>query len=1003
MLTPNKLFFFFFIMFCEGLSAQNYFIQHLAQSEGLPQNSINKLAFTNEGFLWLATEDGLVRYDGVNFKINNVFNNTYIKNDRFKSIIIDTKDNLLAFNANGHRFLIKENSIEKVNANSSLYNVNGLFPNNLLLQNNLLANNPLHLATVPTHTLTINDSLMIVTKYHSIYLINKNRCIDSIPFKHNQIASFFTWNKNSFLFSQTGIIYKIEINKDKLKLINTTKFFGKFNAPYQVFFKRDKEVFVWHNKTIFCLKYHNKEFILKPLYKNFIDTEIITDIDLEKHKNILAIGTLTNGIYLLKPNYFSYVISNTKTLNHQSGPHCAFVILNDSTIVNSHKQIFVNNKFNRNFTYNNTISHDILDTNKNSIYFTRQNSILSYNFNTNKTSLVRNSLATDITLIQNWGDSMFFADKQFWYLYYKNKIIKIHKHSNQRKQNRINDVILHNSKLYIASSLGLFIHDLLNNTTQEQKINLNIRSINLFDEKLILSTYGNGVVIFCNNKFYPLNLDANGLSSKAHVTLRDSFNRFWIGTNNGLFVINYDDIKAKIKDSSYVVNYTKYDKQNGLLNAEFNGGRRPSALIDKKGNFYFSTMSGILKFNPYLLSSIYKNTPLFSDGFIINDKIITNSNQIIEIARVKNKGLLKINLATTYWFNKDNEILSFQVIGPLSYSGRVSLAEPVINISYLPSGSYEIIVKKLNSFKSDDQLLLIKLNIKKEFYETYLFWIVIIICIIIVVIFVLNLYNTSLINQKKTLENIVAIRTHDIELTNQKLVLSEKELKQTVKLKSKLVSIISHDIVTPLRFMSMVTKNNYATTNDLKEVLDDVHHTTERLYQNAHNILNWIKYQNHKITPLQQPVSPYALTQEISEILQQAFNVNQNQFINQIDPDLIVKTDKTILGIVLHNLIANAVKYIKNGDIIASYSFIDKKHFIEIKDTGQGIPQSILIQIKNILNKNITNIETTEDLNDISNGLGYTIISELSILINLEVNVESIPNNGTIVTISWFE
>ncbi len=1003
MLTPNKLFFFLFIIFCKGLSAQNYFIQHLAQSEGLPQNSINKLAFTNEGFLWLATEDGLVRFDGVNFKINNIFNNTYIKNDRFKSIIIDTKDNLLAFNANGDRFLINENRIEKVNANASLYTVNGIFPNNLLLQNNLLANNPLHLATVPTHTLTINDSLMIVTKYHSIYLINKNRFVDSVPFIHHQIASFFTWNKNSYLFSQTGIIYKIEINKGRLNLIKVTNFKGIVNAPYQVFFKRKKEVYVWHNKTIYCLKYQNNKFILKPLYKNFITNEIITDVDLEKHKNILAIGTLTNGIYLLKPNYFSYVTSNPQSLNYQTGPHCAFVILNDSTIINSHKQIFVNNKYKSNLKYKKNISHDILDTLKNSIYFTHQNNILSYNFNIHKTTQVKRSLATDITLIQNWGDSLFYADKLNWYLYYKNNIIKIHKHSNQTKQNRINDVILHKNKIYIASSIGLFIHDLLNKSTQELNIKLNIRSMNLYDEKLILSTYGNGVVIFYKNKFYPLNLDANGLSSKAHVTLRDSFNRFWIGTNNGLFVINYNDINEKIKDSSYVVNYTKYDKQNGLLNAEFNGGRRPSALIDRKGDFYFSTMSGILKFNPYLLSSVYKNTPLFSDGFLINENIITNSNQIIEIARVKNKGLLKINLATTYWFNKDNEILSYQVIGPLSYSGRVSLTEPVINISYLPSGSYEIIVKKLNSFKSDDQLLLIKLNIKKEFYETYLFWFIVIISIIIIVIFILNLYSNSLINQKKILENIVANRTHDIELTNQKLVLSEKELKQTIKLKSKLVSIISHDIVTPLRFMSMVTKNNYATTNDLKEVLDDVHHTTERLYQNVHNILNWIKYQNHKITPLQQPVSLYALTQEISEILQQAFNVNQNQFINKIDPDVIVKTDKTILGIVLHNLIANAVKYIKNGDIIASYSFIDKKHYIEIKDTGQGIPQSILNQIKNILNKNITNIETTEDFNDISNGLGYTIISELSNLINLEVNVESKPKNGTIVTVSWFE
>ena len=34
---------------------------------GLPQNTIHALAQTADGFLWLGTEVGLVRFDGVNF------------------------------------------------------------------------------------------------------------------------------------------------------------------------------------------------------------------------------------------------------------------------------------------------------------------------------------------------------------------------------------------------------------------------------------------------------------------------------------------------------------------------------------------------------------------------------------------------------------------------------------------------------------------------------------------------------------------------------------------------------------------------------------------------------------------------------------------------------------------------------------------------------------------------------------------------------------------------
>src|SRR5690348_16752774 len=36
-------------------------------ADGLPQNSINAIVQTSDGYIWLATFEGLVRYDGVHF------------------------------------------------------------------------------------------------------------------------------------------------------------------------------------------------------------------------------------------------------------------------------------------------------------------------------------------------------------------------------------------------------------------------------------------------------------------------------------------------------------------------------------------------------------------------------------------------------------------------------------------------------------------------------------------------------------------------------------------------------------------------------------------------------------------------------------------------------------------------------------------------------------------------------------------------------------------------
>src|ERR1700748_1619614 len=46
-----------------------YFVQHFTDENGLPQNTINDLLFDNEGYLWLGSQVGLVRFNGYSFKL----------------------------------------------------------------------------------------------------------------------------------------------------------------------------------------------------------------------------------------------------------------------------------------------------------------------------------------------------------------------------------------------------------------------------------------------------------------------------------------------------------------------------------------------------------------------------------------------------------------------------------------------------------------------------------------------------------------------------------------------------------------------------------------------------------------------------------------------------------------------------------------------------------------------------------------------------------------------
>jgi signal transduction histidine kinase/ligand-binding sensor domain-containing protein/DNA-binding NarL/FixJ family response regulator len=67
---------------------------HWDVEDGLPVNSINAMVRDADGFLWLATMDGLVRFDGVSFKIFNTLNSPGLAGNRLLVLARDREDAL---------------------------------------------------------------------------------------------------------------------------------------------------------------------------------------------------------------------------------------------------------------------------------------------------------------------------------------------------------------------------------------------------------------------------------------------------------------------------------------------------------------------------------------------------------------------------------------------------------------------------------------------------------------------------------------------------------------------------------------------------------------------------------------------------------------------------------------------------------------------------------------------------------------------------------------------
>jgi ligand-binding sensor domain-containing protein len=77
-------------------AAQQYRIDAWTADDGLPQNSVNQVVQTRDGFIWLATFAGLARYDGARFEVFNSGTTPQLHASRFTHLIEDRDGNLWA-------------------------------------------------------------------------------------------------------------------------------------------------------------------------------------------------------------------------------------------------------------------------------------------------------------------------------------------------------------------------------------------------------------------------------------------------------------------------------------------------------------------------------------------------------------------------------------------------------------------------------------------------------------------------------------------------------------------------------------------------------------------------------------------------------------------------------------------------------------------------------------------------------------------------------------------
>jgi ligand-binding sensor domain-containing protein/signal transduction histidine kinase len=96
-------------------ASEVFAIETWRTDRGLPQNSVNALIQSREGYLWLGTYNGLVRFDGVRFTVFDAGNTPAMRNSRVTSLYEDSRKTLWIGHETGELTRMAEGAFHPVN------------------------------------------------------------------------------------------------------------------------------------------------------------------------------------------------------------------------------------------------------------------------------------------------------------------------------------------------------------------------------------------------------------------------------------------------------------------------------------------------------------------------------------------------------------------------------------------------------------------------------------------------------------------------------------------------------------------------------------------------------------------------------------------------------------------------------------------------------------------------------------------------------------------------
>lgn len=828
-----------------------YIFRTWTTEEGLPSNAILDIIQDKKGYIWIATHDGLARFDGAKFTSYTVRNTPLIRSHAIRSLLSDSKGNvwigtqrgILKYENNQLTIpieftVLNEYSIEVIYEDTNGIIWIGTSSNGIFFykdgQFRPLKEVRLHLQGAVGSIFEKNNALYFSSQRGDMVRYKNGKINRIIDFSQTGGISFAkTINSNTWVGTDNGIQL---LKGDSL----VASPYPQINAIKDAFdILEDQNGFFWIASENGLYRFNKKTKILENYNESQgLASNILQKLVVDREGNIWiamfrgGLAQILDGKFVnistsegLCSNVIYSILQFTPDKYLIAGESDSISIAYGNTVRNAKLPLQLPSQRIRHMLFDKDSSLWI-STYSGLVKITREN---KYKVYTAKQGL----LDDHVRLTFQTKDSTIWAGTRRAGLFYLTEADSF-KHISESLASETVMSMAQDKKgnLIVGTKRGItFIEnkEIIKQLWTQNGLASNIIFSVFVDTKdVIWLGTDAGLTRIENDKITNYDATSGLCEGTVFDILEDKEGYFWLPCNNGVMRIETQQLNDFAHQKIGVVDCRFFNRTDGMKSDQMVGTGK--GLVDLYGNVWFPTYKGVAYINPKSITQRQTQSEVIFERVETDDKNIYDFNNEIYLEA----GTQYLAIYFTAFDYKNALSLDFKYrLIPFDKDWIYSQSQRNATYTNLPPNEYrfEVITRKGDGSWNEENASVLNFTIQPHWYQRLVFQIGGVLAVILLFLLIYYLRNVQYKRNQIYLEKEVSVRTEEIVKQKSQLQVQKEELQDTIQRlnqtqthlvqSEKMASLgqltagIAHEINNPINFV-------YAGVDALQTTLDEL-------------------------------------------------------------------------------------------------------------------------------------------------------------------------------------